>query len=238
LALEGDLAQHQPAFAPDDFLAMAQQSGEPLSTISTASLRDLRLTDEGFRFILSLGPGFTLTGKDLLGLDNLAPGEYVVILSEGRFSVQPFTSARVTLELELDTREDSLNTVRAALANEGLADLKLVQLSFVQICAGHSQEFGGQVTDLYGGESQTVSVRLPLAEGEDCTVEARVLDGVGTILKVNRIEIPPGDAADQARRLLQTSAGGGFPGFPFLLLGSLTALVGMLAAAFLRKGAR
>ncbi|MBN1814161.1 MAG: hypothetical protein JXA14_20145 [Anaerolineae bacterium] len=79
--------------APDDFLAMAKQFGEPRTVISAASLRDFRLTDDGYRFVLTLRSNSAIEGEDL-GLNRPTPGEYVVALSQGAFAMQPLTPAQ------------------------------------------------------------------------------------------------------------------------------------------------
>jgi hypothetical protein len=234
--LDEELAQHQPAFAPDDFWAMAQQSGEELSMIANASLRDLRLTEEGFRFVLKLEGTHAPVGRDPLGPDTLAAGEYVVAVSGEGFSVQPLTAAQVTLALEVDSGDGSLKTLRVRLTNEGLADLVGIHPSLVQICDEDPQALEGPVLDLYGKESRTVSVRLPLANGKACVVEAQVLGGDGTVLATGRIEVLPDSLVGLASQLVQYSAGG-FPEVAFLLLCFLTALIGTLGRASLRKEA-
>ena len=234
--LEARLAEYHVDSAPDDFLAMAEQSGEPSLVISKASIRDIRLTDGGFRFVLEMGSDFGLAGESLWDLRGLAPGEYVVTLSEGVFSVQPLTPARVTLEMEVHSSEDHLKTLRVRVTNEGLADLADVHPSFTQVCSDHTQEFEGQVFDLDGGASKEISAVTPMVSDQACVVYAQMLDGEGVVLATQSLEVPAADVSDRQMVQAVQASGGGHLAVVYVLLGTIGALFGLLATDLLRKG--
>lgn len=229
--LDAKLKEYQMDFVPDDFLAMAEQFSEPRLVISTTSIRDFRLTDGGFRFILTLGSNFVLTGEDLLGLNKLEPGEYVVTLTEGVFSVQTLSPARVTLVMEVNSGKDHLETLRVRITNEGLTDLPGIYPSFTQICNDRTQNFGDQAFDLDGGSSKVVSVLLPAITGQGCTLSAQLLDSEGLILAERSIEArPASDFDQQANQVLEVSSSGGHWLVVYLLLGVMGILFGAMAA--------
>ena len=78
LALGKQLDQYKLAAAPEDFIVLLDQFGGTEVHLSGATVRDYRPTVEGFRFVLELQPGFTISGPDWLGLQGRAAGEYMV----------------------------------------------------------------------------------------------------------------------------------------------------------------
>jgi len=130
LKLGADLDRFQANFAPDDFEAMVDQFEGPGLSITGASLRDFRLDGDGFRFVLELQPGFSLEGPDLVGLQGLAPGEYVVMCDGREFKVLPLTPAAIIVDgLRLDGQSESplyvsqWTTIESSIQNAGLEDL-------------------------------------------------------------------------------------------------------------------
>jgi hypothetical protein len=116
------LNAHQRSFAPEDLTGLLEQFAGPELRIGGAGLRDYRPTERGFRFVLTLEPGFTTQGAALLRLQNLPPGEYVVSY-DGSFTIQPLTPP--ALSATLHTR--SLNQLQPSalqltLRNDGLQD--------------------------------------------------------------------------------------------------------------------
>ena len=156
LALNTDLDRHQPAFAPDDFEAMLAQFEGPASSIAGASLRDFRLEDSGFRFVLDLQSGFSLAGGDLLGLRDLAPGEYLVVFDGFEFVVQPLTPAAILVD-DIKIQDDiaihvsGWTTIETPLRNLGLEDIHDLSLCL---------DFAGPL-----GEKQLITTTLGLLPG-------------------------------------------------------------------------
>jgi hypothetical protein len=235
--LDSKLAKYSADLGADDLLAMAKQFGEPHLVILDASIRDIRLADEGFRFILTVGSNFALAGDDLFDLAGSKPGEYVVTSSDGFFSVQPLAPARVALEMGLESSEDSLRTLQVQINNQGLTDLLGVRSSFAQVCEDLAQELEGEAVDLYAGASRDVSVLLPIPTGRTCTLTAQVLDREGTVVAVDSLTVSSEKPAGLAKHVLQASSGGSHLGLVFLFLAFIGVLLGVLSFTSLRKGA-
>ncbi len=71
--LDAQLKAHQSATAPLDFAATLEQLGRPQVQIDGATVRDLRITPQGLRFILDLSPEFR-TLRDQVGLSRSLSG--------------------------------------------------------------------------------------------------------------------------------------------------------------------
>ena len=127
LKLGRNLEQHKPAFAPDDFAAMIAQFEGPSASTIGGSLRDLRLTEHGFRFVLDLALGFVLNRGDLLAVHDLNPGSYVVSY-DGDFRIRPLTPLKLSLSLPSFSAAPEPFTayvpaqLRYQLTNTGLED--------------------------------------------------------------------------------------------------------------------
>lgn len=163
VALGLQLESHGAASAPTSFETMVAQFAEPVTRIEGASFRSFRPTQAGFRFVLSLSPGFRITeGEDWLGIGGLEPSEYVVIY-DGTFHVQPLTPTYLVLvsDLGIDAKVTALHPVHLSvlLQNQGLDDAQDVSL---YLHAGKVGEPSGVVEELWvtllaGGEASRVS---------------------------------------------------------------------------------
>lgn len=158
------LMLHKRDFAPEDFQAMMAQFDGPTTRIEGATLRDFRPTDNGFRFILKLGPGFHVAkGEDWLGVQGLAPGEYAVTYKNGAFRTEPLTPARPVLvpgSLRVEGEAIALHPVRvtSALRNEGLDDASSLPVHLhVRGPGGHDQVVDEAEVDLLAEEETEVS---------------------------------------------------------------------------------
>lgn len=102
--------------------------GESL-TISQASIRQVRSTPTGFRFILTLGVGFDVQGSEIFHRPDLVPGSYAVTYTDGRFTINPLTPPSITGELDDTTSYTTPfvalqpRAVSVRLRNDGLTDL-------------------------------------------------------------------------------------------------------------------
>lgn len=206
-ALWAELDRYQPTFAPDDLEAMLAQFEGPELSIAGASLRDFRLAGEGFRFILKLESNFSIDGPDLIGLYELAPGEYVVAYDGAGFTVRSLTPAAANLadlHLEAETGDPphlgQWASLRGELRNEGLADLH-----DLEICAHFSGPLGETevlttTVNLLGGEtSQALDLPWALPSegtwqikvGSDCQDDEGVYQEPSRVLASTTIDIQP-----------------------------------------------
>lgn len=122
-ALGARLQASQRQFTPDDLKGLMDQFSGPEIQISGAKLRDYRpVGKDGFRFVLTLEPGFTANGTKLLDLQNVKPGEYVVTY-DGEFRIEPLTPPALVATVHarpLNQLEPS--ALQVTLRNDGLQD--------------------------------------------------------------------------------------------------------------------
>lgn len=124
------LEENQRDFEPGAFEAMVAQFPGVATEIEGASVRDFRLTDRGFRFVLELEGGFHIPSdpvnwRALLG----EPGAYVAAYDGERLSVRPLTPASLNVsqfhigERDGSVREQEWVPVQVVLQNDGLEDV-------------------------------------------------------------------------------------------------------------------
>jgi hypothetical protein len=145
---------------PRDLRSWLDAFPGPRGEIFGATLAHARATgDGGFRFELSLQPGYRLEGTAVPDLDGLAPGDYLVTYQE-RFSVRSLTPALVelvpdSLELEPATSlaVQPMN-VSLKLHNSGLADLlELPVKVYARLEGADPYLIAEEVVDVLGGET-------------------------------------------------------------------------------------
>lgn len=166
LRLSADLAQNQLTFASDDLAAMAAQFGEPFAAVNGLSIRDFRMVDDGFRFILSLADGFEVSGEDVLGVVGLAPGEYAVTY-DSTFHVQPLTPAAIRAEVirrEIDGLHVQFGShnLRVVVRNEGLEDASHVRVR-ASMVEPEGEELLSEIKILTVLAGETAAVNFPWA---------------------------------------------------------------------------
>ncbi len=87
------------------------------------SLSDVRAINDGFRFVLTVSPEWTIEGVDVLGVESLEPGSYVVTY-DGAFKISSLTPAKPGIALFADTATQlTSTTLSVALSNGGLQDV-------------------------------------------------------------------------------------------------------------------
>jgi hypothetical protein len=156
------LNANQSDLAGNDFTGMLEQLPGELLSIGSASLRDYRPTETGYRFVLGLEPGYRFEGPDWLGLAKLEPGEYAVSYEDGKFRLLPLTPAQVTASVEIDASETPTQfgneKVRVSLSNQGLEDAKQVLVRLGTYNAGGEISYTEpQTVTVNAGENTLVS---------------------------------------------------------------------------------
>lgn len=153
---------NQADFKSNDFTAMVEQFGLIDSTIKGATLRDFRLTKQGYRFILKLNNEFHLFGADMMGVIGLTPGEYVVTY-DGAFHLQPLTAPEINMQIVQNEGHKFSTLVSSEiliiLKNTGLEDAYNLSVSTIMhspdVKAVSSQEI---IVDVLAGEERTVKI--------------------------------------------------------------------------------
>ncbi len=127
LALGKQLDRHRQDFAPHDFLGMMGQFRGPTTEIEGSSLEDFRLTEDGFRFVLNLQPGFrVVSDENAVDVAHLADGVYLVTY-DGVFRAQALTPPHITGEISCEPpvpQQMAWVTIQAVLHNDGLRDVQ------------------------------------------------------------------------------------------------------------------
>ncbi|GEM_PF-656226 len=139
----------------DDVKGMATQFEGPEVRIEGATVRDVRVTRRGIRFVLEVRPGGRVA-SDAWALfpAGLTPGAYVVANEADRWSVRPLTpAAPVLVSVEGPAaREGEWATLAATVLNAGLEDIRSLPL-----CA---------ILDGPGGTRQVLTATVPFLPGE------------------------------------------------------------------------
>ncbi len=123
-SLGAQLRNAQRDFAPGDLGALVDQFSGSETQLSGASMRNYRQDGKNsFRFVLELQPGFKVQGEDLLGVQNLLPGTYVVNYN-GAFHLERATPPAISATLANVTLSKLQPTaLRIGLHNAGSEDL-------------------------------------------------------------------------------------------------------------------
>lgn len=246
--LVAQLNDHQVALSPEDFTGMLDQLPGSEIEIRRALVRNYRNTQQGFRFILELQPGFSVHGdqEDLLPLPK-APGTYVVDYDGNAWSVRTATPSSLRIDDVLvrpqigKLRAQRWTTVGAVLRNDGLEDVH-----DLSVCAILRDPAGRQVvmTDtvaLLPGEGQQWMVWdwAPSLAGSwrvqmaiDCDYTAEDMSSGGKTLADSTLEVLPG-ADPSPTRLISL---GNMVSLPLvvLLLVAAVAMAGAVAAVWIR----
>jgi len=173
--LKALLERHQGTFAGDDPAAMFNQFTGPVATLAEARVRDLRLADDGFRFVVDLPSG---GAADVPWSAGLAPGTYVVTYHpDGGYSAVPGTPPDLEL-LALTVVGDppaALFPVEllARVRNHGTEDARAVALRFSATRAGYpAVPVTGGPVDVRAGETRDIRLTWSPPAGGRWTLEA------------------------------------------------------------------
>lgn len=156
LELGEKLEKYKQELAPDDFEGMIRQFDGLETHIQGASLKDFRSTQDGFRFILELQPGFRVSTSEAPNWNHLQPGSYVVTYNES-MNILPITPP-VLSESLITTTLDQLeqNAIRVVLRNDGLEDINEATLELWATSPdGITSVIATQTVQLLAGEPIT-----------------------------------------------------------------------------------
>ena len=203
----------------------------PRSTIAGATLANLRFVRSAYRFELTLAPGFTVTGQDLLGVAHLAPGQYLVENAGNGFTARPLTPARISLVVTRPSRGNPAASVWVTVGNSGLADASSLILSIeVSDSQGDNYEIYRKVVDGLAGQTTRVLAPVPAALTEGSALRLQLQDAKGSILAMTTIqdEAVPLSLALERRILGLSTADFSWLGWPLgLALFAAVPLVGL-----------
>ena len=159
LAQRQILERNQPNFAPEDFKAMLTQFPGSEWQLKGATLRDLRLEGDGFRFILELQPGFKVEGHGGLNVENLSPGSYVVSY-QNTFLIEPLSPAQPLATLQpVVLTPLQINSLPVRIWNDGLGDIPQATIElWATSPEGTTSLVADQTIELLAQTSETVKL--------------------------------------------------------------------------------
>lgn len=181
--LDAQLKASQINVEPEDFPRMLSLLPGTVMEIHGAEVTGYRPTSQGgFRFVLELRPGYQVSGSDLLGLNGVAPGRYVVENHDGAFTVAPLSPA----QLNLDLRQPASNTipqVQVAVGNTGLDDApNLTLVVEAQSDDGSIVELSRTPVQALAGETAQVRVDVPSSLAAGSALRGRLEDDQGSVM--------------------------------------------------------
>lgn len=163
-----------PGYVPEVSLVDYLEKVEGQEVVILRGQMDgFRFMKDGFRFELRLEEGFSVSGEDVVGVQGLAAGEYVVRYGAEGFAVRALRAAKVRLAeggLRLEEEAVALypNLIRATLQNEGLQDAPGITVNLhVQDEEGGAQVLGSRGVDIWAEEeSQLIFSWTPPSAGQ------------------------------------------------------------------------
>lgn len=207
----------------------------PTMEIRGAQVTDYRPTDAGgFRFVLELTADFQISGSDILELDGLTPGDYLVEHQNAAFTVTPLGSTHVSLNIDQSAGESTASPVRIIINNTGSADSSdLTLVVEAESSEAAAIELTRTSVQALAGETTQVRVDIPSTLAAGGALRVRLEDGQGQVVATG--EWKPLSGPDRSYRSAIYSIGKA----PVLLpVAGLFAVLITLAAlsAVLRRG--
>jgi hypothetical protein len=210
--------------APDDLAKLYGQFTGPEVTIEGASIRDFRQEGRGYRFILTLLPGYRVAGSSGLNLQGLTAGEYLVNYT-GVYAIQPLIPARLSVTIQAPAAAEAYQpvAVNVEASNGGSEDGSNLNLILE---ARHAQDstqvFTRQIHLMEGASENITTSWQPMGSGS-WALTARLEDKNGQVLASSQANIlsNPGEVGTTLDVARVTS------------LGFLLPILGLLAAASL-----
>ena len=134
----------------------------PRSEIVGGALQGLRIVDDGFRFELRLEAGYRATGNDLIGVAELAPGEYVVEYRNDAFTIIPLGLPELSLEVKRFSEDVAALPLQAVVTNNGVGDaFDLVLVAEGVDRDGAVTELTREPVDALAGQTARVLLTMP-----------------------------------------------------------------------------
>jgi hypothetical protein len=186
---------------PRDLRSWLDAFPGPRTEIDGAAVANVRPTEDGFRFELSLAHGYRINGADLAGLAGLEPGEYLVENRGGAFTVVPLLPAELSLDLRQLAGDGVTAPISVTIRNTGLADAPgLVLVAETTGREGDVIELTRREVDALAAQPVQVLVDVPSTVASGTAVRTRLEDGDGRALAaaeplvLARPDVDPGTA--------------------------------------------
>lgn len=139
--LKQKLESQQSNFDPHNLAGSVNNFEGSQLKISSGTIRDFRFIDKGFRFVMAIQSDFEISGKDMLGLDSLDAGNFLVSYT-GTFQIEPLTPPLLSIRFISPPNQrmkiDNPVGITAITSNDGLEDATSLRLILE---ASQSHEF-------------------------------------------------------------------------------------------------
>ena len=166
---------------PTNLLAWLDEFPGQRSEISGASISNVRITEDGFRFELFVELGYRTSGSDIIGIDDLPPGNYIVEYDNNHFSYE--TAEPVQLEVNIDGKIGSEGVSAAPLFvrinNPSNRDLFGMKVVFSKDLEGLETGISSHSIDILSGEEVRVLVDENVGGPEISTINIYLEDEFG-----------------------------------------------------------
>jgi hypothetical protein len=144
----------------------------------------IRLTADGFRFVLDLPPNAATEANQLaIDIRDRAAGRYLVTY-DGRFTITPLTPPKLSATIDADVRPAfSLNTIRLTLRNDGLEDLLPMTADVLATApTGHTTAMMTETVTILSQSPTTLMLRWAPRSAGEWTLTPRLHYADGTII--------------------------------------------------------
>lgn len=182
------LEEYPPLSPSDDLEVIFEQFTYPQDRLSNVALRDVRITDTGFRYVMDVSTPLDL--RDALFSqtdDTLQAGSYLVTVDdESTFTFRHLTPAQLNItQVALrSSHPTELKTtqVLAEIQNTGLEDAKSVRIEFFATPATSAIMYPIDIvtTTVASGESRTVFAEWEPLTSEHWIIKAQISEPVET----------------------------------------------------------
>jgi len=166
-----------------DFENFVQELNAPYSFIEGASISDLRIVEDEFRFVLSLSKYPQISGTGLLDISGLDPGDYLVTSSDDTFAFTPLIPAQLELLARQFDGTSLATSVQVSTSNNGAADaLNMTLVVEIVSTDDHITEVVREPIDALAGETMAALVTIPSNTPAGSALTARLEDATGTVV--------------------------------------------------------
>lgn len=231
-ALQKKLNENKRDFTGDDLLAMLNQFNGPELTISKAKLSEYRPFNNGFRFILSLEPGYSVKGASFLKLDNLQPGDYVVTYNQNRFTIEALTPYTITAKIEIPNLNSlERSSFNVTLHNAGLQDFPQASLElWATPLVGMPRIIARKSLDIFAKETTQLSLVWTPPTGGQWKITPLLRQPNGTTLSFETQQVKVQVAKSAANDAVVSSSASS--DLVFLLLAGMFVFATLVALIF------
>ena len=169
--------------SPSNIHAWLDDFPGPRNEVTGVTLTNVHINSDGFRFELTLHPGYQITGPDLMALDNLAAGEYLVENYDGVFAVSRLVPAQLSLALRQSAEGDAVTRAQFTIRNTGTADARgLTLVADLVGSDGVAIELARESVEVLAEVEVQVLIDIPSTVKNYVGLRARLEDSAGHVL--------------------------------------------------------